>query len=49
MVLDSIEGKLSKELQDKWKYEKMSDGKDHNAPRMDGQPEELSDVVRHRV
>lgn len=45
-VVDSIEGTLLEELVDKWAFHKYSGGKDQNAPRMDGEPEELRDVVR---
>ncbi|KAI0891507.1 putative fructosyl amino acid oxidasesarcosine oxidase [Annulohypoxylon nitens] len=47
LVVDSIEGVLSAELKEKWGYERGSTGRDENAPRMDGQPEELRDVVRN--
>jgi sarcosine oxidase / L-pipecolate oxidase len=46
-VVDSIEGVLSPELVEKWSYERGTDGGDDNAPRMDGKPEELRDVVRN--
>lgn len=37
---------LAPELVTKWAYERGREGSDHNAPRMDGEPEELRDVVR---
>jgi sarcosine oxidase/L-pipecolate oxidase len=49
LVVDSMEGKLSQELAQKWAYAKGMAGSDHNAPRMDGKPEELRDVVRSRM
>lgn len=48
-VLDSVEGKLDPELAEKWSFNRLSDGKDGNAPRMDGSPQELKQVVRHRL
>lgn len=45
-MVDSIEGVLSPELVEKWSYDKGTKGGDDNAPRMDGKPEELRDVVR---
>ena len=49
LVVDSMEGSLSQELVDKWAFHKESKGKDESSPRMDGDPEELSDVVRHHL
>jgi sarcosine oxidase/L-pipecolate oxidase len=49
LVVNSIEGVLSPELVKKWSYERGTDGGDDNAPRMDGKPEELRDVVRSRL
>ncbi|KAI1773773.1 putative fructosyl amino acid oxidasesarcosine oxidase [Hypoxylon cercidicola] len=48
LVVDSMEGTLSPELAAKWAYAKEKSGKDENAPRMDGKPEELRDVVRSK-
>jgi sarcosine oxidase / L-pipecolate oxidase len=48
-VADSIEGKLEPELAEKWSFDRMSNGQDRNAPRMDGKPQELNEVVRHRL
>lgn len=48
LVLDSIEGKLEKELVDKWAYTKRPQNKG-NAPRMAGEPQEILDVVRSRL
>ena len=48
-VLDSVEGKLERELAEKWAFDRHSNGKDDNAPRMDGSSQELGDVVRHRL
>lgn len=48
-IVDSVEGKLSQELADKWAFHKVSDGKDQSSPRMDGEPQELSGVVRYRL
>ena len=45
LIVDSMEGTLSPELVEKWAYERGRGG-DYNAPRMDGEPEELRDVVR---
>lgn len=49
LVVDSIEGTLPTELLEKWAYQKGREGGDGNAPRMEGDPEELSDVVRSRL
>lgn len=49
LVVDSIEGVLDPELCEKWKFDVTSKGKDSNAPRMDGEPKELSQVVRQRL
>ncbi|KAF2008546.1 putative fructosyl amino acid oxidasesarcosine oxidase [Aaosphaeria arxii CBS 175.79] len=46
LVVDSIMGNLSKELEDKWAFDKSGQSSDQAAPRMDGAPEELRDVVR---
>jgi sarcosine oxidase/L-pipecolate oxidase len=46
-VVDSIEGSLPQELVEKWAFQRFSGGKDQNAPRMDGEPQELRDFVRH--
>lgn len=46
LVVNSIEGVLLPELAKKWSYWRGTDGGDDNAPRMDGEPEELRDVVR---
>ncbi|KND88400.1 L-pipecolate oxidase [Tolypocladium ophioglossoides CBS 100239] len=48
-VVDSLQGILSKELAGKWAFDRFSGGKDENAPRMDGAPEELRDVVRNHL
>ncbi|UPK93608.1 hypothetical protein LCI18_004543 [Fusarium solani-melongenae] len=48
-VIDSMEGRLSQELVDKWAFEKFSGGKDENAPRMDGTPVEIREVVRSHM
>ncbi|KAJ9633021.1 hypothetical protein, variant [Exophiala oligosperma] len=48
-IVDSVEGKLSQELADKWAFHRVSDGKDSSSPRMDGEPQELAGVVRHRL
>lgn len=48
-VVDSMQGTLSQELVEKWAFDKFSGGKDEAAPRMDGRPEELRDVVRTRL
>ncbi len=49
-VIDSIEGILSPELVEKWAFEKTPTGDDDsNSPRMDGEPEELRDVVRSHL
>ncbi|RFU33997.1 hypothetical protein B7463_g2336, partial [Scytalidium lignicola] len=49
LVVDSMEGTLSPELAKKWAYDKGREGGDYNAPRMDGDPEELCNVVRSRL
>ncbi|KAI1615162.1 putative fructosyl amino acid oxidasesarcosine oxidase [Exophiala viscosa] len=49
LVVDSMEGSLPQELVDKWAFRKESKGKDESSPRMDGDPEELGDVVRHHL
>ncbi|KAK4935218.1 hypothetical protein LTR10_023680 [Elasticomyces elasticus] len=49
LVVDSMEGSLSPELVDKWAFHKDSTAKDESSPRMDGDPEELKDIVRHRL
>ncbi|OAA55882.1 FAD dependent oxidoreductase [Niveomyces insectorum RCEF 264] len=49
LVVGSMEGTLSAELVEKWAFEKSSSGKDQNAPRMDGDPEELREVVRSHL
>ena len=49
LVVDSVEGNLSPELTKKWAYERENTGSDQNAPRMDGSPEELRDVVRSQT
>ena len=46
LVVDSMTGTLSEELVTKWSFARSSRGKDENSPRMDGDPEELRDVVR---
>lgn len=46
LVVDSMDTVLAPELVTKWAYERGREGSDHNAPRMDGEPEELRDVVR---
>ncbi|KAJ3544868.1 hypothetical protein NM208_g2815 [Fusarium decemcellulare] len=45
-VVDSINGTLEQELVDKWAFHKFTGGKDDAAPRMDGDPEELREVIR---
>jgi hypothetical protein len=40
---------MERELAEKWAFERYADGKDESAPRMDGEPQELRTVVRHRV
>lgn len=42
-------GTLSQELVEKWAFDKNSGEKDQNAPRMNGEPQELRDKVRHRL
>lgn len=44
-----MQGRLSAELAEKWAYERERHGSDGNAPRMDGTPEELRDVVRSKL
>lgn len=44
-----MQGRLARELVDKWAFEKFSGGKDESAPRMDGAPEELREVVRSHL
>jgi hypothetical protein len=48
IVLDSVEGKLSSELVEKWAFVKKPQNQG-NAPRMAGEPQELKDVVRSRL
>lgn len=48
-VVDSIEGTLPQELAEKWAFHKVSTGKDQSSPRMEGEPQELSGVVRHHL
>ncbi|RSM06616.1 hypothetical protein CDV31_009045 [Fusarium ambrosium] len=48
-VVESMQGTLSRELVEKWAFNKFAGGKDENAPRMDGAPEELRDVVRSNL
>lgn len=48
-VVDSIEETLPQDLVEKWAFAKGSSTKDENSPRMDGEPQELRDVVRHRL
>jgi sarcosine oxidase / L-pipecolate oxidase len=48
-VVDSIEGTLDSQLVEKWAYERHANGKDDNAPRMDGKAQELKEVVRYRL
>ncbi|KAF5005221.1 hypothetical protein FDECE_8342 [Fusarium decemcellulare] len=45
-VVDSINGTLEEELVEKWAFHKFTGSKDDAAPRMDGDPEELRDVIR---
>ena len=46
LVVDSMQGTLDPELVKKWAYEKGNQGEDRNAPRMDGPPKELRQVIR---
>lgn len=47
-VLDSMEGKLERELAEKWAWsQKGSD--EGNSPRMPGNPRELEQVIRSRL
>lgn len=48
-VVDSIMGTLAQELVAKWAFDRHSGDKDQNAPRMDGEPQELREKVRHRL
>lgn len=48
-VVDSVAGKLEPALAEKWSFGRLSDGRDSNAPRMDGASQELKDVVRHNL
>jgi len=48
-VVDSIMGSLSQGLVEKWAFDKYSGDKDQNAPRMDGEPQELRESVRHHL
>ncbi|ETN39201.1 uncharacterized protein HMPREF1541_05424 [Cyphellophora europaea CBS 101466] len=49
LIVDSVEGTLAPDLVDKWSFTRQADARDENAPRMDGEPQELSNVVRHRL
>ncbi|KIX09405.1 uncharacterized protein Z518_00485 [Rhinocladiella mackenziei CBS 650.93] len=49
LVVDSMEGSLPQGLVEKWAFHKYSECKDENSPRMDGEPQELQDSVRHRL
>ncbi len=48
-VVDSMGGTLSQELVEKWAFQKDIVGKDESSPRMDGEPQELKDYVRHHL
>ncbi|KAF4468601.1 FAD dependent oxidoreductase [Fusarium albosuccineum] len=48
-VVDSINGTMEQELVDKWAFHKFTGGKDDAAPRMDGDPEELREVIRSGI
>jgi hypothetical protein len=48
LVLDSVEGKLDKELVEKWAFVKKPQNKG-NAPRMTGAPQEIRHLMQSRL
>lgn len=48
-MVNSIEGTLEQELVEKWAFDRAADGKDDCSPRMDGEPQELREVVRDHL